>query len=60
MEGSEEGRWILIDYGDFVVHVFSAEARDLLRPRRDLGRRPAPRLAGPEPRRARGRAPPAE
>src|SRR3954451_2827554 len=27
MEGSEEGRWILIDYGDFVVHVFSAEAR---------------------------------
>jgi ribosome-associated protein len=27
MEGSEEGRWVLIDYGDFVVHVFSAEAR---------------------------------
>lgn len=26
-EGSEEGRWILIDYGDFVVHVFSPEAR---------------------------------
>ncbi|MGE5757178.1 MAG: RsfS/YbeB/iojap family protein, partial [Planctomycetaceae bacterium] len=26
-EGSEEGRWILIDYGDFVVHIFSAEAR---------------------------------
>ncbi|HEU5117090.1 MAG TPA: ribosome silencing factor, partial [Isosphaeraceae bacterium] len=28
MEGSEEGRWILIDYGDFVVHVFSVEARE--------------------------------
>lgn len=28
MEGSEEGRWILIDYGDFVVHVFSDEARE--------------------------------
>ena len=27
MEGSEEGRWILIDYGDFVVHVFSGDAR---------------------------------
>jgi ribosome-associated protein len=27
IEGSEEGRWILIDYGDFVVHIFSAEAR---------------------------------
>jgi ribosome-associated protein len=26
-EGSEEGRWTLIDYGDFVVHVFSAENR---------------------------------
>ncbi|HEV3162952.1 MAG TPA: ribosome silencing factor [Isosphaeraceae bacterium] len=27
IEGSEEGRWTLIDYGDFVVHVFSDEAR---------------------------------
>jgi ribosome-associated protein len=27
LEGSEEARWILIDYGDFVVHVFSEEAR---------------------------------
>lgn len=27
MEGSEEGRWILVDYGDFVVHVLSPEAR---------------------------------
>lgn len=27
IEGSEEGRWILLDYGDFVVHVFSDEAR---------------------------------
>jgi ribosome-associated protein len=28
LEGSEEGRWILIDYGDFVVHIFSEEGRD--------------------------------
>jgi ribosome-associated protein len=27
LEGSEEGRWILIDYGDFVVHLFSTEGR---------------------------------
>jgi ribosome-associated protein len=27
LEGSEEGRWVLIDYGDFVVHVLSPEAR---------------------------------
>jgi ribosome-associated protein len=27
LEGSEEGRWILIDYGDFVVHLFNPEAR---------------------------------
>lgn len=27
MEGSEEGRWILIDYGDFVVHIFSGDGR---------------------------------
>lgn len=27
MEGAEEGRWILVDYGDFVVHVFADDAR---------------------------------
>src|SRR5207248_10776873 len=27
IEGSEEGRWTLIDYGDFVVHIFSLEDR---------------------------------
>jgi ribosome-associated protein len=27
MEGSEEGRWILVDYGDFVIHIFSEDAR---------------------------------
>ena len=27
MEGTEEGRWILVDYGDFVVHIFSEDAR---------------------------------
>jgi ribosome-associated protein len=27
MEGADDARWILIDYGDIVVHVFSEEAR---------------------------------
>lgn len=27
-EGYEEGRWIVLDYGDLVVHLFAAEARE--------------------------------
>lgn len=27
IEGADEGRWTLVDYGDFVVHIFSEEAR---------------------------------
>ncbi len=27
VEGYESGRWILMDYGDVVAHVFSPEAR---------------------------------
>ena len=27
-EGYNTGNWILIDYGDFMIHLFSAEARD--------------------------------
>lgn len=26
-EGYEEGRWIVLDYGDVVVHLFDADAR---------------------------------
>ncbi len=28
LEGVPEGEWILIDYVDFVVHIFSARARE--------------------------------
>lgn len=28
VEGYDQGEWILSDYGDFLVHVFSAKARE--------------------------------
>lgn len=28
VEGLDDARWVLMDYGDFVVHVLLAEARD--------------------------------
>lgn len=28
VEGLQSGEWVLLDYGNFVVHVFGAEARD--------------------------------
>ena len=28
VEGYQGARWVLLDYGDFVVHVFSAEDRE--------------------------------
>jgi ribosome-associated protein len=31
IEGAEDGRWILLDYGDFVVHVLTEETREYYR-----------------------------
>lgn len=28
VEGLDDARWVLMDYGDFVVHVFLGEVRD--------------------------------
>ncbi len=28
IEGLDDARWVLMDYGDFVVHVLGSEARD--------------------------------
>lgn len=27
IEGANPGRWILVDYGDFIVHIFTEECR---------------------------------
>jgi ribosome-associated protein len=52
VEGYEEGRWILIDGGDVIVHVFVRDAREHY----DLDRLwgDAPKLPLPEPNVARG------
>jgi ribosome-associated protein len=31
IEGYEEGRWILLDYGDVVIHIFIEELREFYR-----------------------------
>src|SRR5258707_4603020 len=55
-EGYKQAEWVLLDYVDFVVHVFSEKARQFY----DLGRllksaqrlEPAEWMAKPKPRRA--------
>ena len=49
-EGRQESRWVLLDFGDLVVHVFHEQERDLLRPRA-----PLEGLPGRAHRTARGR-----
>ena len=41
IEGYNESRWILLDYGSVVIHLFDAETRTLLRARRLVGHGPA-------------------
>ena len=28
IDAGNDGEWVLLDYGDFVVHIFEKEARD--------------------------------
>lgn len=46
IEGAAEGKWILLDYGDTVVHVFLEETREYYRLERLWG--DAPRLVPEE------------
>lgn len=41
VEGQREGRWVLVDYFDFVVHVFHPQAREFYQLERLWGDAPA-------------------
>lgn len=45
-EGTEESKWVLLDFADIVVHVFQPEERDFYRLERLWGE--APRVELPE------------
>jgi len=41
VEGAREARWILMDYGDAVLHIFTPDARDYYRLEQLWGEAPA-------------------
>ena len=44
-EGADEGKWVLLDYGDLVIHVFQPQEREFYRLEKLWGE--APKLALP-------------
>ena len=53
LEGYSAGHWVLIDYGDVVVHVFQESVRDFYDLERLWAR--APQVSLPEPYRSQAR-----
>ena len=51
IEGLDDARWVLLDYGDFVVHVFLDEARHFYNLERLWADAPRVETPGGEPRR---------
>ncbi|CAN5858664.1 ribosome silencing factor [soil metagenome] len=49
VEGLRGGRWVLVDYFDFVVHVFHPEARDFYQLERLWGDAPTHQLVHNDP-----------
>lgn len=49
VEGLRGGRWVLVDYVDFVVHVFHPAAREFYQLERLWGDAPVQYLDSPEP-----------
>lgn len=47
VEGRTEGEWVLVDYGDIIVHLFQDEAREFYSLERLWG--DAPRITWEEP-----------
>ena len=45
-EGDREARWILLDYWDVVVHIFTPEAREYYRLEQLWGEAPSRRVEG--------------
>lgn len=44
VEGAEQGSWILMDYGDVIVHVFTPEVREFYRLEQLWGEAPSERF----------------
>jgi len=58
VEGRKVGDWVLMDYIDFVVHIFVEEKRAFYRLERLWGDAPRPELPSPPDRPAAGASPP--